>query len=110
VRRNLALYVILVVELGVAVLGLFFHLRSRAAIAAAFAEFNTAMPAYTALALSPWLVPLTLAVAAVLSAIALLAPLRRSRRMIFAGTGLMIASVAVCFAIVAGFLPIFQPG
>ncbi|MFS8066635.1 MAG: hypothetical protein ACMG6S_09720 [Byssovorax sp.] len=109
-RRNMALYVILASELGVALLGLFFHVRSRAAIARAFAEFNTAMPAYTELALAPWFIPLTLAVAAALSGIAILAPLRRSRRMIFAGTGLMIASVAVCFAIVAGFIPIFQPG
>lgn len=109
-RRNLALYVILVSELGVAVLGLFFHLRSRAAIARAFAEFNTAMPASTALALSPWLIPSTLAASLLLSAVAVLAPLRRSRRMIFAGAGLMIASVVICFAIVAGFLPIFQPG
>jgi hypothetical protein len=110
VRRNLALYVVLIAELGVGALGLFFHLRSRAAIARAFAEFNTAMPAYTALALAPWFLPSTLGLAAALSAIAVVAPLRRSRRMIFAGTGLMIASVAVCFAIVASFLPIFQPG
>lgn len=109
-RRNIALYVILVAELGVAVLGLFFYFRSREAIARAFAEFNTAMPAYTRLALSPWFVPVTLAMAAVLSMIAVVAPLRRSRRMILAGTGLMIASCAVCFAIIASFLPIFQPG
>lgn len=109
-RRNLALYVILASEIGVAVLGLFFHFRSRAAIARAFAEFNTAMPAYTELALAPWFIPAALAAAAALSALAVLAPLRRSRRMIFAGTGLMIASTAVCFAIVASFIPIFQPG
>ncbi|MEP7123863.1 MAG: hypothetical protein ABJE95_23240 [Byssovorax sp.] len=109
-RRNLALYVILVAELGVAALGLFFHLRSRAAIAGAFAEFNTAMPAYTALALAPWFLPLALAVAAALSLVAIAAPLRRSRRMTLAGTGLILASSAVCFAIVASFLPIFQPG
>lgn len=108
-RRNLALYVVLAAELGVGALGLFFHLRSRAAIARAFAEFNTAMPAYTALALAPWFMPLTLGVAAALSTVAIVAPLRRSRRMMFAGTALMIASVAVCFAIIASFLPIFQP-
>jgi uncharacterized membrane protein (DUF4010 family) len=110
VRRNLALYVILAAELGVAVLGLFFHLRSREAIFRAFAEFDTAVPAYTRIALAPWFIPATLAVAITLSAIAVFAPLRRSRRMIFAGTGLMIASCAVCFAIIAGFIPIFQPG
>ncbi len=68
------------------------------------------MPAYTELALAPWFIPAALAAAAALSALAVLAPLRRSRRMIFAGTGLMIASTAVCFAIVASFIPIFQPG
>lgn len=106
----MALYVILASELGVVLLGLFFHFRSRAAIARAFAEFNTAMPAYTELALAPWFIPASLAAAALLSVIAVLAPLRRSRRMIFAGTGLMIASTSVCFAIVASFIPIFQPG
>ena len=109
-RRNLGLYVILAAEIGVALLGLFFYLRSREAIFRAFADYDTAMPAYTRLALTPWFLPATLAVTATLSAIAILAPLRRSRRMIFAGTGLMIASTAVCFAIVASFLPIFQPG
>ncbi len=109
-RRNLALYVVLAAELGVGALGLFFHLRSRAAIARAFAEFNTAMPAYTALALAPWFLPLTLGVSASLSLVAIFAPLRRSRRMMSAGTGLMIASTAVCFAIIASFIPIFQPG
>lgn len=109
-RRNLALYVILAAELGVALLGIFFHVRSRETIRRAFAEYDTAMPAYTQLALTPWFIPATLAVAAALSAFAVLAPLRRSRRMVYAGTGLMIASTAVCFAIIASFLPIFQPG
>lgn len=109
-RRNLALYVILAAEFGVALLGLFFYLRSREAIFRAFADYDTAMPATTQLALTPWFLPATLVVTVTLSAFAVLAPLRRSRRMIFAGTGLMIASVAVCFAIIVSFLPIFQPG
>ena len=109
-RRNLALYVILASELGVALLGLFFYTRSREAIFQAFSDYDTAMPATTRLALTPWFLPATLVVTVTLSAIAVLAPLRRSRRMIFAGAGLLIASTAVCFAIVASFLPIFQPG
>lgn len=109
-RRNRALSTLLLAELGVVAVGAFFHLRSRVAILAAFQAEGTPIPPLTALALSPWLLPGALGAAIAASAIALLAPLRRSQRNGLVGAGLCVASGALIFAVVAGFLPIFQPG
>jgi hypothetical protein len=100
----------LVAEAGVVGLALFFHLRSRVAIVAAFQDFGTTMPAGAAIALSPWFLPAALALAAVATLVGLVAPLRRSQRAVAVGSGLLVASVALVFAIWAAFAPIFQPG
>jgi hypothetical protein len=96
-------------EIGVVALGLFFYLRSRAAILAAFRDFGTELPATAALALSPWFVPGALGVAVLSSLVALAAPLRPSRRAFLVGLGLLVASAALVFAVWAAFLPLFQP-
>lgn len=107
-RRNLAFFVMLAAEIGVATLAIFFHLRPRAAILAAFREYGTALPATAALALAPWFVPSALAFAAVSTLAGLVAPLKRSRRAFLVGIGLMVAASALIFAVCASFLAIFQ--
>lgn len=108
-RRHATLITLLVAEAGVAALALFFHLRSRPAILDAFREFNTTLPPTTAIALAPWFLPSALVAAALCTAIALAAPLRRSKRPIGVGVGLVILAFALIFAVWAAFMPIFQP-
>lgn len=110
VRRNAALYTMIAAEVLVTVLGLFFYLRSRVVILAAFREFGTELPATAALALSPWFVPGALGVGALSLLVAVAAPLRRSQRAGLVGLGLLVASAALIFAVWAAFLPLFQPG
>jgi hypothetical protein len=109
VRKNATLITLLVTEAGVAALAVFFHLSLRTAVLQAFREFNTALPLTTGLALAPWFLPSALAAAALCSGIALLAPLRRKRRPIIVGAGLVILAFALIFAAWAAFLPLFQP-
>ncbi len=100
----------LAAEIGVAALALFFHLRPRPAILAAFREYDTALPAATALALAPWFLPSALGFAALASLAGLAAPLRRTRRAFLVGVGLMVAAGALIFAVGAAFWPLFQAG
>jgi protein-S-isoprenylcysteine O-methyltransferase Ste14 len=110
VRRNATLLTLLAAEAGVAALAAFFHLRSRPTILQAFREFNTALPPTAALALAAWFLPSALLTAALCTAVGLVAPLRRSRRTLAVGTGVVLLSFALIFAVWAAFLPIFQPG
>ncbi len=107
-RRNAALIVMLAAEIGVAALALFFHLRPRAAILAAFREYGTDLSPAAALALAPWFLPSALGFAALCSAAGLAAPLRRTRRAFLVGTGLTVAAAALIFAVCAAFLAVFQ--
>ena len=99
----------LAAELGVVALALFFHLRSRGAILAAFHDFDTELPAPAAVALSSWFLPAALGFAAVCSLVGLTAPLRRSRRAFLVGLGLLWVSAALIFAVWAAVAPIFRP-
>jgi hypothetical protein len=108
VRRNAALIVMLGSEIGVAALAVFFYLRPRRDILAAFREYGTALPATAELALAPWFLPSALGFAAVASLVGLAAPLRRTRRAFLVGVGLMVAAVALMFAVWAAFWPVFQ--
>jgi hypothetical protein len=110
VRRNAALYTMIAANVGVLALGIFFHLRSRAAILAAFREFGTELPRTALVALSPWFLPGALAFAGACTLAALVAPLRRSRRSFLVGLGLLVASGALIFAVWVAFVPVFQPG
>ena len=100
----------LLAEAGVVALALFFHLRSRVAILRAFEDYDTKLPAAAALALSPHLIPSALAIAGGTTLLGLLLPIRRSQRLGLLGSGLLLASGALVFAIWAGFRAIFQPG
>jgi len=109
VRRDATLTTLLVTETGVAALSLFFHLRARPKVLRAFTEFDTTLPAATAIALKPWFLPAAIGVAAVFTVVALVAPLRRSRRPRVMSVGLVILCVALIFAVCAAFIPVFQP-
>jgi hypothetical protein len=108
-RRNATLITLLAVEAGVAAFALFFQLHARPLVLRAFAEFDTALPPATALALAPWFLPAALVAAAGCTAVALLAKLRRSRRPIVISAGLVILCFALIFAVWAAFMPVFQP-
>ena len=108
-RRNAALITMLVTEIGVAALALFFHLRSRTAILEAFHDFDTELPAWAAVGLSSWFLPAALGFAAACSLAGLAAPLRRTQRAFLVGLGLLVAAGALIFAVTVGFLAIFQP-
>lgn len=108
-RRNLALVSLLALQSLVAGLSALFHLRIRVSVLDAFLAYDTAIPRLTQLALSPRLIPAALSVAALADAVALLAPLRRSRRTALLAAGLFLSSSALVFAVGASFAPIFRP-
>ena len=99
----------LATELGVVALALFFHLRSRTAILAAFRDYGTPIPPMAQVALSAWFLPGATGFAVLASLVALVAPLRRTQRAFVVGLGLVVASGALIFAVAAAFLPLFQP-
>jgi len=109
-RRNAALYTMLAAEAGVVALALFLHLHARPAIVRAFGDYGTVMPWSAGVALSAWFLPGAVGFAAGASALGLALPLRRSRRAILIGVGLMVVSSAFMFAVWASFAPLFQPG
>lgn len=93
----------------VALLSLVFHLRARPHVLDAFRSYETPIPPLTELALSPWLLPLANGAAIAASLGALVLPLRRSQRAAGVGAGLVISSAALVFAVLAAFMPIFNP-
>jgi hypothetical protein len=109
VRRPGPFVSLLVSEAAVAAFALFVHLRARVSVLAAFRAYETEIPALTRVALSPWLLPCALAVAAVASLAAVVLPLKRSRRFVLARVGLVVLSVAVVFSVLGAFAPIFRP-
>jgi hypothetical protein len=100
----------LLAEVGVAALALFFHLRSRVAILAAFGDYGTSLPSAAALALSPRFLPVALGLSAGATLVGIVVPLRRRTRLALVGGGLMVSSMALMFAIWQGFRAAFQPG
>jgi hypothetical protein len=99
----------LAAEIGVVGLALFFHLRTRTQILAAFSDFDTELPRAALVALSPWFLPAALAVAGLCTIAGLAVPLRRTRRAFLVGLGLMVAAGALIFAVWVAFVPVFQP-
>jgi hypothetical protein len=99
----------LAAEIGVAALALFFHLRTRVQILAAFHDFDTEVPGAAAVGLSSWFLPAALGVAGISTLAALALPLRRSQRASLVGVGLLVAAAALIFAVWVAFVPVFQP-
>ena len=108
-RRNAALYTMLAAEAGVIALVLFLHLHARPTILPAFHDYGTVMPWSAAVALSSWFLPGSAGFAVSASVLALALPLRRSRRALVIGVGLLVLSSAFIFAVWAFFMPFFQP-
>lgn len=90
-------------------LALWFHLRGRPAIVAAFEDYGTRMPWPTALAMAPWFLPTLGLVSLALFAVALLAPVRRSRQMQLASSAVVLVGFGLIFAVLAALFPFFQP-
>jgi hypothetical protein len=109
VRRYAVLLTLLASQAVVVALSLLFHFRVRASLVAAFTDYGTPMPDFTQVALSSYLLPGSLGAAALLTAAALAAPLKRSQRHGLLGAGVVITSVALVVAVVGGFVPFFQP-
>jgi hypothetical protein len=108
VRRNAALFTLLVIEAAVIALAVFFQLGPRAAILAAFEDYGTTVPVVARLALSSWLLPCAIGAAGLATLVGLVAPLGRRRRTTAVGTAVVIVSVALMFAIAASFQAIFD--
>jgi len=99
----------LVMQLVVAALSAAFHWKARVAVLEAFRAYDTPLPPLTSVALAPWLLPGAVGLGFVLTAGAMVAPLRRSQRNAIVGAALVISSTALVFAVLAAFAPIFRP-
>jgi hypothetical protein len=108
VRRNAVLGVLFAGEIFALILSLLFYMKTRIAVVDAYADYGTVMPRSTQIALSSWFLPSAMAAALGLSVLAIAAPLRRSQRAALAGTGLVICSTALVYAVWAAFAPLFQ--
>lgn len=108
-RRRAALLVLAVAHGFVAAMAALFYLKARVAVADAFREYDTVVPAATALALSPAFLPAAVGLGLLLGAVGLLAPLRPGRRTAALAAGLVVSSFALVFAVLAAFVPIFRP-
>jgi hypothetical protein len=106
VRYGAALATVLVSQVGVIALGAALYLGARPRLLAAFASAGAAPSGAAAVALSSWFLPAAGAFAAAASATALLAPMKRSRRMSVAATGLTASAFAVVFAALSAFVPL----
>jgi len=95
--------------LAAAALAMFFHLGLRVRVLSAFAAEGTPVPAATAIALSSWLQPATIGVAAALAAGGLFLPLKRSKRQWALGIAITMVGAAFAYAVVFALLPIFNP-
>lgn len=107
-RRNLALIVLLSLQVLVAALALLIYRGARVSVVEAYRAYDTAMPWITAVAVSGWLLPGALGIAGALALLAIAAPLRRSRRAALVAAGLCVSSGALIFTVLAAFLPIFR--
>jgi len=84
-------------------------LTTLAPLLEAFRAYDTPLPPLTSVALAPWLLPGAVGLGFVLTAGAMVAPLRRSQRNAIVGAALVISSTALVFAVLAAFAPIFRP-
>ena len=109
-RRHAALIVLLASHAFVVGMALLFYLHLRGAMAEAFTDFNTVLPTFTALALSDAFLPAAVGAGLSIAACGLMLPLKRSLRAALLGAGLCISSFALIFAVIAAYLPFFQPG
>ena len=109
-RRHAALIVLLASHAFVVGMALLFYLHLRVAMAAAFSDYNTVLPTFTALALSDAFLPAAVGAGLSIAACGLMLPLKRSLRAALLGAGLCISSFALIFAVIAAYLPFFQPG
>lgn len=110
VRRHAALVVSLTAHAFVAGMALLFYLRLRITMIAAIHDFNVVPPTLTALALSDLFLPAAIGAGLAIATCGLVLPLKRSRRGALLGAGLCVSSFALIFALIAAYLPFFQPG
>jgi hypothetical protein len=109
VRRHAVLITLLVSELLVGALSAGFQLGVRPTVLDAFHRYATEIPPATRVALAPWLLPVANGATFLVTIAALAAPLRRSQRGPLIAAGLVLSSAALVFAVLAAFMPIFNP-
>lgn len=107
-RRHGILITLVASQAVVVALAALFYVRLRPAVLSAFAEFGTPMPAATAVALSTWFLPGSVAVGLLFAAVAA-APMRRHARHLALSAGVVFSGTALVFAALAAFAPLFQP-
>lgn len=85
-----------------------FYFRARVAIDEAYRADATPMSPATRLALATWFLPAAVGLGVALAVAAGVLPLKRSRRMRLWATGIVVASIAFVFAVIAVFVPLFH--
>ena len=108
-QRNTSTQALIMAELAIGVLAAFFYLRLRLKVAAAFADFGTAVPPLTKIAISPSFMPAAVAVSCAFTLFAFLLPLKRSRQMRLVQLSVTFLASAVVFALLATFIPLLNP-
>jgi hypothetical protein len=96
-------------ELAVGSLALFYYFSLRVRVLAAFDAFGTEVPPLTRVALSSWFIPAAIGAAALLTLASIALPLRRSRAMRLVQLAVTVLATAVVFAVLAALVPIFKP-
>ena len=108
-RRSTPRRTLILAELAVGALALFYYFALRVRVLAAFDAFGTSVPPLTAVALSRWFIPAALSFAFALTLAALALPLRRSHALRVVQLAVTILATAVVFAVLAALVPIFKP-
>ena len=96
-------------EVAVGALALFYYFSLRVRVLAAFDAYGTTVPPLTRVALSRWFIPSAIAVALALTLASIALPLRRSRSMRLVQLAVTLLASAVVFAVLAALVPIFNP-
>ena len=108
-RRSTPREALILAELAVGALALFYYFALRIRVLGAFDAYGTSVPPLTAVALSRWFVPSATAIAGALTIAALALPLRRSHALRVLQLAVTILATAVVFAVLAALVPIFKP-
>jgi hypothetical protein len=108
-RRSTPREALILAELAVGALALFYYFALRVRVLAAFDAYGTSVPPLTGVALSRWFIPGALTIAGALTLAALALPLRRSHGLRLFQLAVTILASAVVFAVLAALVPIFRP-
>jgi hypothetical protein len=108
-RRNTTTHSLVLAELAVGALALFYYFSLRVRILSAFDAYGTRVPPLTRIAISPSFIPIALALSTAATVLAMVLPIKRSRSIRLAQLAVTVLACAVVFAILAALVPMFNP-